>query len=209
MTVEPPIRPRKAPRQDRSRATVDAILDATEILLVQHGYEGVSTNKVAAAAGVSVGSLYQYFPNKDALVAAVIQRHSDRCFGRLGTRLADLASADAERVARVMIELLVEMKLVERPLQRALLSVPRSGPLGDVIGTTERLEQVLCLYLEAHRREIAPTAPKLAAFVLIRTGGAIVDSIVLEDQGEAEAAAIVDEYTQMVLRYLFPGGRRR
>ena len=61
--------PRKRPRQERSKATVDTILEATARVLKKQGFDGLSTNAVAAQAGVSIGSLYQYFPNKEALVA--------------------------------------------------------------------------------------------------------------------------------------------
>ena len=52
--------------------TVEAILDATARVLVREGYARTSTNRVAAVAGVSIGSLYQYFPNKESLVAALV-----------------------------------------------------------------------------------------------------------------------------------------
>ena len=70
------ISPRKAPRQARSQATVKAILDAAARVLVERGYAATTTNLVAERAGVSVGSLYQYFPNKDALIAALHDRHA-------------------------------------------------------------------------------------------------------------------------------------
>ena len=84
--------PRKRPRQARSRATVDAILEATAQVLVAEGYDKTSTNRVAERAGVSVGSVYQYFPNKEALVGELVDRYSreimDMVFGRL-TALAE------------------------------------------------------------------------------------------------------------------------
>src|SRR5262249_60315502 len=68
--------PRKSASQERSRLTVDAILEATTRVLIKEGYDRASTNKIAAVAGVSIGSLYQYFPSKEALVAAVIDPHT-------------------------------------------------------------------------------------------------------------------------------------
>ena len=68
--------PRKSASQQRSRLTVDALLEATARVLMKEGYDRTSTNKIAAVAGVSIGSLYQYFPSKEALVAAVIDRHA-------------------------------------------------------------------------------------------------------------------------------------
>ena len=64
---------RKTASQERSRATVDAILEATARILIKEGFDKASTNRVAEVAGVSVGSLYQYFPSKDALVAALMR----------------------------------------------------------------------------------------------------------------------------------------
>src|SRR5262245_11504629 len=68
------VKPRKLPLQERSRATVDAIVIATTQLLLEQGYDSLTTAQVAARAGVSVGSLYQYFPNKAALATALVER---------------------------------------------------------------------------------------------------------------------------------------
>ncbi len=69
------LEPRKTPVQARSTASVDAILEATIQVLLDVGKERLTTTKVALRAGVSVGTLYQYFPNKSALLQAVLERH--------------------------------------------------------------------------------------------------------------------------------------
>ena len=66
------VKPRKSPRQARAKATVDAIVEATTQVLLEEGYDQFTTARAAERAGVSVGSLYQYFPNKAALVSAMI-----------------------------------------------------------------------------------------------------------------------------------------
>ncbi len=76
MPAEIPVEARKRPRQQRSRATVEAICVAAARVLASDGYARASTNRIAEVAGVSVGSLYQYFPNKDALVLAVAADHA-------------------------------------------------------------------------------------------------------------------------------------
>jgi AcrR family transcriptional regulator len=68
--------PRKTPRQSRALATVEAILEATTRILVESGYAKINTNEVARRAGVSVGSLYQYFPNKQSLLVQLHHRHA-------------------------------------------------------------------------------------------------------------------------------------
>lgn len=75
--TRPALHPRKTPVQARSTVTVDAILDATIQVLVTYGKERLTTTLVARRAGVSVGTLYQYFPNKSATLQACLRRHMD------------------------------------------------------------------------------------------------------------------------------------
>ncbi|MDY0870670.1 TetR/AcrR family transcriptional regulator [Dongia rigui] len=72
---------RKEPSQSRSKATVEAIIEAATRILSVEGWAGFNTNKVAEAAGVSIGSLYQYFPSKLSLVEAIRRRHIEDCLG--------------------------------------------------------------------------------------------------------------------------------
>jgi len=79
MTAQPPdqrARPRKQPRQARARHTVEAIIEASARILEEQGHGGFTTNAVAELAGVSIGTLYQYFPDKDALLGALIARET-------------------------------------------------------------------------------------------------------------------------------------
>jgi AcrR family transcriptional regulator len=89
---------RKAPRQARSRATIEAILDAAARILGERGWAATTTNAVAETAGVSIGSLYQYFPNKLALVEAVRRRHFDEVLAVL-CAASDRAMKRAHRIA--------------------------------------------------------------------------------------------------------------
>src|SRR3954466_5834980 len=88
MRVIPTTNPRRRPRQARAQATVEAIVRATARVLVEEGYDRASTNRIAQAAGVSIGSLYQYFPSKEALVAALVESHVERMRDSLSQTLA-------------------------------------------------------------------------------------------------------------------------
>ncbi|RMR58427.1 MULTISPECIES: TetR/AcrR family transcriptional regulator [Pseudomonas] len=70
------VKPRKIPTQARSRATVDAIIQAATYILTKVGWEGLTTNAIAERAGVNIGSLYQFFPNKEAVIAELQRRHA-------------------------------------------------------------------------------------------------------------------------------------
>jgi AcrR family transcriptional regulator len=95
------LEPRKSPVQARSAASVDAILEATIQVLLREGKERLTTTKVALKAGVSVGTLYQYFPNKSALLKASLKRHLDEvgeiietvCDEQQGHSLGQMATA--------------------------------------------------------------------------------------------------------------------
>src|SRR5215467_11158950 len=120
--------PRKRPRQIRSKATVDTILQATARVLVKHGFDGLTTNAVASAAGVSIGSLYQYFPNKEALVAALAERHLEDMNAAVLAELARVATLPIAEAARRVIELTIRAHAIDPALHRVLIEqVPRIG----------------------------------------------------------------------------------
>ncbi len=107
MAIKPRLTPRKEPSQERSRDTVEAMLEATRRLLASGGFEALNTNEVAEVAGVSVGSLYQYFPSKESLVTAALGAHLRRIRDGLMDGLAQCAAADGEDWARSVVSVFV------------------------------------------------------------------------------------------------------
>lgn len=75
MVRKPHLEPRRPPIQDRSRATVEGILAAAAQVFEAHGYAGGTTNRIAERAGVSIGTLYQYYPSKEAIAVALLEKH--------------------------------------------------------------------------------------------------------------------------------------
>jgi AcrR family transcriptional regulator len=112
---------RKAPRQQRSRVTVDVIVEAATRVLARRGWARFTTNEIAAVAGVSVGSLYQYFPNKLAIAEAIRQRHLDEVLVALsGAGDDNEAIALDQRVAR-FADGVIAAHSVDEALHRVLL----------------------------------------------------------------------------------------
>jgi AcrR family transcriptional regulator len=198
--------PRKRPRQERSRATVDTILEATARVLVKHGFDGLTTNLVAQTAGVSVGSLYQYFPNKSALVAALIENHVDHmtslCLAELG-RVAQLPMAEA---IRSVIEVMIRAHAVQPELHRVLTEqVPRVGRMGRLREIEALVERVVAGLLAARKAELAIDDPEMAAFVLVSAIEAVTHRAALlspEMLHDPRLPRLVDETCAMVRRYL-------
>jgi len=119
---------RKTPRQARSRATVEAILDAGAQLLGQHGWAKFTTNEVAEVAGASIGTLYQYFPNKFALIDAITRRHFDDVLAVLRTMDNDAMSL-TERI-ETLVNGMITIHSVNPALHRVLLEeAPSSAAL--------------------------------------------------------------------------------
>ena len=94
---------RREPKQRRSRETVQAVLEAVERVLKRHGVEAITTNRIAEAAGVSIGSLYQYFPDKRAIFTALYDRHVDEVRNVIERTMADCTSASLEDFARELV----------------------------------------------------------------------------------------------------------
>src|SRR5262245_5732905 len=112
------VTPRKTPAQDRSRAMVEVILDAAARVLVKDGYGAFTTNRVAEKAGVSVGSLYQYFPNKESMLAELMRRHMRELERGFEAILADAAERPLAETVRALIEATVRAHLLDPELHR-------------------------------------------------------------------------------------------
>lgn len=125
-------KPRASPRQQRSRDTYERVLDVAAKIFEELGYAGTTTNKVAEAAGISIGTLYHYIPDKDALLFSLMERHLAggtesimAAFARLREEQPDL-----EESLRSVIEMSVRMHIDEPHLHRLLYnSAPRSEEL--------------------------------------------------------------------------------
>ncbi len=115
-----PLSPRKRPRQKRSAATVEVILDGAARILEREGLDAFNTNAVAVAAGVSVGSLYQYFPGKDAVMAALVRRDAQRFAGEVEAAVAARPGEDWRMAVDRLIEVAVGHQLDQPALARIL-----------------------------------------------------------------------------------------
>ncbi len=198
--------PRKAPTQKRSRATVDAIVDATARVLVRDGYDALSTNRVAREAGVSVGSLYQYFPGKEALVAAVMERHASRMQENIAERMASAPpAATAEEVATEMIRAMLAAQQAEPRLHRALVEqVPRIGALRRLHELFGNYERLVAAWLGEHRDRIEVDDPETAAFVLVAAIEGLVNRSMLERPDLVSSGKIEQHILRVVLAYVVP-----
>jgi len=118
---------RKTPLQERARQTIETILDATARILVEEGGDRLTTNHLARKAGFSIGTVYQYFPNKETIVLALIERQREETGRRIRSMLDDWRDAAPEKKIREIVRILHEAfavhRMPERRLALALLKI--------------------------------------------------------------------------------------
>lgn len=153
MTSKRRTTPRKLPQQDRSKFTVDAILTATAHILTEEGYDKASTNRIAERAGISIGSLYQYFPNKESLIAALRARHVNSMMAVIESKLRDLFDAPIAVVLPKIVKASLAAHAIEPALHKVLHEqVPRlSGTESE-----NRMTELLRTYLAQQCDHIPP-----------------------------------------------------
>ncbi len=198
--------PRKQPRQARAKATVDAVITAAAQVLVEHGYERTTTARVAERAGVSIGSLYQYFPNKEALVATLIERHADDIVATMRQALQDPAHATLEDGLRAIIHAGITAHRIHPDLHKILNEqVPRVGRLGKALDTSRQVAKAIEHFLRAHQDEIHPDRdPAIAAVVVETAFEALGHKAVLERRSPLTQAVAAREAYCLLAAYLAP-----
>jgi AcrR family transcriptional regulator len=191
------LKPRKIPQQSRAEQTVATILEAAARVLETKGMDGMNTNLVAQRAGVGVGSLYQYFPNKDALIVALSKRERDVFLAEAGGALSE---PTGQRALKHLITVSVHQQLRRPALARALdFEENRPAIANELATSTAALREVIRQILA---REDIPPQPNMETttddlFAVIR---AIVDAA--GERGESDRADLESRVSRALFGYL-------
>lgn len=189
--LDPPASLRKTPRQARSRRTVERILDAAARIFHEQGYAGATTNDIADEAGVSVGSLYQYFPNKDALLVALTKRHIEATAAGLAELLSGLSAEDGlDAVLRAVIDFLVEEHELDELHLLVMHRAPRTHEINlELDRARSELVDVTSQLLEP-RIDDRRRRALIARMVVATIDAAVHDVILRQPRGKARHAAV-------------------
>lgn len=197
MSRRSPLKPRKTPRQQRSTETVNVILEAAARVLECRGLDGFTTNAVAERAGVSIGSLYQYFPSKEALTATLIRRETT-------TLIENATAALDERSGRAALLKLIAAAVkhqLRRPALARLLDFEEARlPLGkETRDVTDRLSAIVA---EILRRPDMPPQPdiEIASADLIALAKGLIDAA--GQRGEVDPEYLENRVRRAVFGYL-------
>lgn len=195
--------PRRIPRQSRSRALVEAILEATARVLSERGYAGTNTNLVAERAGVSVGSVYQYFPHKDSLVTALHERHAQHMHAAMVSALADSQPLDLRGKLAAIVHAWLAAHLVDPELHRVL---EQEFPFFDAPQaqnpTDHSIQSRIRQLLEDHRHELVQPDLDLATWMALRTMEALIHAAVIPPGAPHPPAQIERAMVDMLCSYL-------
>ncbi len=201
---QPAIRPRKKPRQARSADTVETILLAATRVLSECSLVGFNTNRVAEVAGVSIGSLYQYFPNKAALLAALIERAQ--------TSLADAIEFSARKsqgqsmpeALMGLVDIAIEHQFRHSVLAAALDHEEQRLPVEEILAASQsRILNAVQRVLAEHQ-SLAGVALSTAAVDCLAIAKGIIEAQAAQAQPDLDA--LRQRLLRALLGYLTDGG---
>jgi AcrR family transcriptional regulator len=198
------LRPRKRPVQTRSQRTVDAVMKAAAQVFASRGYAGGTTNHIAERAGVSIGTLYEYFPNKDALLVALMEKHireGEQVLQRAAAEMAGRTAGIRDSVLH-FVRAMVEFHAHERALHRVLFEEsPLPRRVQHLLAELEQrvTEQVETLIRGA--RDVRVENPALTAAIVVQAVEGLTHKLVLHGEDE-DVETYVGEITRLVTSYL-------
>lgn len=196
------VAPRKQPQQQRSRAMVERIVTAGREVLLRDGYDAFSTNRVADQAGISPGSLYQYFPNKAAIITAVIDRYSDEVADRVAGALTDRLGEFGPQMIRDTAGALLDALAANAALLRVVMEdLPATRNRDRRTALERRVRELLAAYLAARPGSTRSTDHAATAWVLVMAIENLTVRYVL-DEPAISREQLLDEVVALCAGYL-------
>ncbi|MBU9766854.1 TetR/AcrR family transcriptional regulator [Mycobacterium sp. TNTM28] len=202
MTPTDRFRPRKQPRQHRSAETRQRILAAAARVFAEYGYAAGTTNRIAAAADLSIGSLYQYFPNKDAILSALTDLHIDAGIARLREHTAAGLPASLDDLLRLFVRTTIDNHRDDTRLHRVLFEeAPRSPTLLDRLHRAEEDAVNMAKALLDNHSDVTVADTAFAARLVVTTIESLTHRL-LACEKPADAEQLEDGIVAMLAGYL-------
>ncbi len=195
-------KPRKRPIQERSKQTVAAILQAAAQVLMKNGYDRTTTNLVAEKAGVSIGSLYEYFPNKEALVAAIASAHVEELTERADDALRAADKGVPVSFVTALVRAGLDAHRVNPKLHKVLVEqVPRIGALSDLLNISSLLQRKIELAIQRDAPHLPPAKVRMIALILETCIEALTHRAIVETPEWLETGEIENETLRLLEPY--------
>ena len=196
---------RHRPQQARSQERVDLILDTAAEFIAEVGYEAVTTNAIAERAGISIGSLYRYFPDKDAILRGLSVRHLEQVREIYdGVFTEDMAYLPLDVVIDRIVDPFVELQVMCPAFRQFLLG---SDVSADIAAASEAMDAEIIDRLAVFLRQVAPDIGEERARLVAMACKAQVKallSLITCDSSPEFCEQITAEMKRMLLNYLAP-----
>jgi len=192
--------PRKAPCQERSRATVEALLEATADILIRQGYAKLTTNRIAERAGVNIASLYQYFPGKEAIVAELRRRHGADTRAAVRQVLAEHTGGELESTIRTLVSVGVAGHAQAPRLHQVFTEEMPALGYRDVAAIDAPIFEAMRRFLQEADLDVRDT--DLALWMIATASGAVLHRAAVERPEDLSSGVIADELVTLLCRYL-------
>jgi AcrR family transcriptional regulator len=176
-------RPRRKAKQDRARETVAIVLEAAARVLLDQGYALATTNRIAKKAGVSVGTLYEYFANKEEVFDALIQRELESIVAAVGSRELNPDAPVDKKISQLVLASMGAMRFGPE-LFRSLEQVPNASFRRHLAQARQVVLESIKQLLEEHRAELRVTDLDLAAFMVVSAAEGVGANATSEFFGE-------------------------
>lgn len=197
---------RRKPQQARAEATVELIFEASARILQTEGRDGLTTNKVAQRAGVSIGTLYAYFPDKEAILLAMARRETQLVRRSVEKALSDRSARTTEEFVRLAVKALIKGYGHRNRARRILMeTLIASGGSDEIAAPVQAISDLI----SARRGQLFPQGSaeisKIGLFVLTRAVDSVVRAATYEDAPFIGSKDFEDELTLLVLAYVSAG----
>lgn len=189
----------KAPTQERSRQTVATILDACARLLVSEGFYSITTDKIAKEAGVSIGSLYQFFGNKESVVQAVVKNLLEEDKRIFSEKMRAISPLPPEQRIKGMIELAVENTRRNSELRSKLTTIQYYVAEAAYMSETIRFFQEVVRY---NLPQIPGRDMEKVSYIVVNAFIGMVNTMAIDNPSAIHDTAIVEEIFQLFNKYL-------
>lgn len=196
---------RKSPKQSRSQTVVDSILTATARIFSKNGNDLTSTNKIAEVAGVSVGSLYQYFPNKESIFSQLIEQEQSAIHQQVIEKLDQFKNEDLTRAIPELVAFVVGHFFEKRALIPNLIAQAFRLQITTLaVDRRQKIIEAVSEFLFHHQDQMAKgTDFQSKAYVLSHALIGVLEIASLQGFKATDRSNLERELTQLIIGYLF------
>lgn len=196
--------PKKWPKQSRSQATFEALIEACTLVLSENGYANTTTNHIADAAGVGIASLYEYFPGKDAIISLVIERLNQRVLTKLVVQAAKLQKLEKKFIMEAWLSAIMQCIKDEKKLIQVIsFEVPYSHRLMQSWDLPKQLI-TFSENLEAGAFEILPKKQsKVSMYLIVNLVVNSITQFVMDPPQGVSEGELIQELSAKLNQWIF------